>query len=32
MNPENFRNNTDLEKILETFESHPSVRHIKEAK
>ena len=30
MNPENFRNNTDLEKILETFEGHPSVRHMKE--
>ena len=28
-NPENSRNNTDLEKILETFESHPSVRYIK---
>ena len=28
-NPENSRNNTDLEKILEAFESHPSVRHIK---
>ena len=25
-NPENSRNNTDLEKILETFESHPSVK------
>ena len=29
-NSENSRNNTDLEKILETFESHLSVRHIKE--
>ena len=29
-NPENSRNNTDLEKMLDTFESHPSVRHIKE--
>ena len=27
-NPENSRNDTDLEKILETFESHPSIRHI----
>ena len=24
-NPENSRNNTDLKKILETFESHPSL-------
>ena len=29
-NSENSRNSTDLEKILETFESHLSVRHIKE--
>ena len=29
-NPENSRNSTDLEQILETFESHPSFRHIKE--
>ena len=29
-NPENSWDNTDLEKFLETFESHPSVRHIKE--
>ena len=29
-NPENSRNNTDLEKISETFESYASVRHIKE--
>ena len=29
-NLENSPNNTDLEKLLETFESHPSVRHIKE--
>ena len=29
-NPVNSRNNTDLEKILETSESHPSLRHIKE--
>ena len=28
--PENYRNNTDLGKILEMFESHPSVRHVKE--
>ena len=28
---EDYRNNTDLKKILETFNSHhPSVRHIKE--
>ena len=26
-NPESSRNNTDLGKILETFESHPSVRY-----
>ena len=31
-NPENSRNNTDLEKILEMFESHPTIRHIKEVK
>ena len=29
-NPENSRNNTDLEKTLEKFKSHPNVRHIKE--
>ena len=29
-NPENSRDNTDLEKILETLESHPSVGYIKE--
>ena len=28
-NPKNYRINTDLEKILETFESHLSVRHMK---
>ena len=28
-NPENYRISTDLEKILETFESHLSVRHMK---
>ena len=28
-NAENYQNNTDLEKTLEMFESHPSVRHIK---
>ena len=29
-NPENSPNNTDLDKIFETFENDPSVRHIKE--
>ena len=29
-NPENSWNNTDLDKILETFESHPSFRDIKD--
>ena len=29
-NPENSRNNADLEKTLETFESHPNDRYIKE--
>ena len=29
-NPENSQNNTNLEKILETFESHPSVMNIKD--
>ena len=29
-NPENSRSNTDLEKSLETFESHSGVRYIRE--